>query len=124
FVGPLVPGGDVVFLKPLDVGVPAQEPEQLDDDRTQMELLRREDGKPVREVEAHLVAEDRSRSDAGAIGAIDALVHDSLKQVQVLTHRGVAIRGSGETQRAAESAAAPAFAGLPSGRTLPARRPE
>src|SRR3546814_15694934 len=39
FVGPFVPDGHLAILQPADVGVAAQEPEQFDDDRAQMELL-------------------------------------------------------------------------------------
>src|SRR3712207_8043896 len=47
------------LLEPGDVGVAAQEPEQLDDDRAEVELLGRQQRETLGHVEAHLVAEDR-----------------------------------------------------------------
>src|SRR6185312_7200692 len=40
-IGPLIPDADTLVMKPGDVGVPPQEPEQLADDRAQVDPLRR-----------------------------------------------------------------------------------
>ena len=67
-VGPFVPDGDAALLQPLHVGVAAQEPEQLVDDRLQVQLLGGEQREAVGEVEAQLAAEHRQRAGAGAVG--------------------------------------------------------
>ena len=51
-------------------------------------------GKPVGQVEAHLVAEDRPRAGAGAVGLLDALVEDPLEEVEVLLHGSNLVRGA------------------------------
>ena len=58
-VRPLVPDRDAVGLEVRDVGVAAQEPEELVHDGLRVHLLRRQQRKPARQVEAHLVAEHR-----------------------------------------------------------------
>ena len=44
-------------------------------------------GKPVGEVEAHLMAEHRQRAGAGAVVLLHAVGEDPLHQVEVLAHR-------------------------------------
>src|SRR3546814_8886218 len=66
-VGPFVPDADLVLLEVRDVGVALQEPEQLDDDRAQVQLLGGEEREASLQVESHLVAEDRKGADAGAV---------------------------------------------------------
>ena len=56
-VGPLVPDRDAAVLEPLDVGVAAQEPQQLGEHRPGVDLLGGDQREPLGEVEAHLVAE-------------------------------------------------------------------
>lgn len=85
-VGPLVPDADAALLEPAHVGVAAQEPQQLTDDRAQVQLLRREGREALRQVEAHLVAEDAPGARAGAVGLVHAVVPDVLEEVEVLTH--------------------------------------
>src|SRR5699024_3638042 len=85
-VGPLVPDRDPAFLQPAHVGVPAQEPQQLTDDRPQVQLLGRQRGEARGEVEPHLVAEDRQGPGAGAVALLHALVEDPAQEVQVLLH--------------------------------------
>src|SRR3954463_2610823 len=50
-VGPLVPDADVAVLEPADVRVAAQEPEKLDDDRAEVQFLRRQQWKTLTEIE-------------------------------------------------------------------------
>ena len=71
-----------------DVGVAAQEPEQLADHRAQVDLLGGDQREAVGEVEPHLVAEHAERAGAGAVGLLGALVEDPLDQVEVLPHAG------------------------------------
>jgi hypothetical protein len=72
-IGPFVPDGDAVLLQIADIGVAAQEPDQLVDDRFQVQLLGRDQRKALGEVEAHLVAEHRERAGAGAVVLADAV---------------------------------------------------
>ena len=59
FVGPLIPNRDAVFVQVTHVGVAAQEPEQLVDDRLEMQLLRGEQRKSFAQIEPRLRAENR-----------------------------------------------------------------
>ena len=52
-----------------------------------MQLLGSEKRKSAREVEAHLVAEDRARADAGAVAFFDPFGQHALHQIKVLAHR-------------------------------------
>src|SRR5690606_2271177 len=66
-VRPLVPDRDPIAAQILDVRVAGQEPQQLVNDRAQMQLLRRQQRKAFAEVEAHLMTEHAERSRAGAV---------------------------------------------------------
>src|ERR1700730_2100890 len=65
-VGPLIPYRDAVFVEVAHIGVAAQKPEQLVDDRFQMELLRGKQRKFLSQIESRLSAENRKCSRAGA----------------------------------------------------------
>jgi hypothetical protein len=73
-VGPFVPDAHLAVLQPADIGVAAQEPQQFDDDRSDVELLGGEQGKARREIEAHLVPEHRARAGAGAVHRLRAVL--------------------------------------------------
>src|SRR5690606_700687 len=60
---PLVPDRDLVLLQVADVRVAAQKPEELYDDRTGVELLRRQERKSLAQVEAHLVTKTAQGPD-------------------------------------------------------------
>ena len=75
-VRPFVPDPDPVLLQPGDVGLAAQEPEQFDDYRAQVELLGGQKREAVGKVEAHLVAEDGEGADSGPVFLLGALVED------------------------------------------------
>ena len=92
-VGPLVPDGHAVFFEIGDVRRARQEPQQLVEDRLRVQLLRRQQRKAGREVEAHLVAEHRQRAGAGAIGLLDAVLEHVAHEVEVGAH--VSTRRSG-----------------------------
>src|SRR5256885_13362576 len=66
-VGPFVPDRDAMLVEIFDVGVAGEEPEQLVDDRLEMQLLGRDERKASAEIEAHLMAEDRQGAGAGAV---------------------------------------------------------
>ena len=86
-VRPFVPDADLVLLQPADIGVAAQEPEQFDQDRAEVQLLGGEQGEALRQVEAHLVAEHRKRAGAGPVLLLDALVEDAPEEVEIGLHR-------------------------------------
>src|SRR5690606_14528434 len=67
-VGPFVPDRDAALLQPAYIGFAANEPEQFVDDRLAMQLLGCDQRKALREIEAHLVAEDRPRAGSCAVG--------------------------------------------------------
>ena len=85
-VGPLVPDRDAALLQPAHVGVAAQEPQQLADDRAQVQPLGRDDREALGQVEAHLVAEHAAGAGAGAVGLVGTGGHDVVEQVEVLAH--------------------------------------
>ena len=67
---------------------PAQEPEQLVDDRLQVQLLGGDAAEsPSREIEAHLMAEHRQRAGAGAVALLHAVGEHVFHQVEILAHR-------------------------------------
>jgi translation elongation factor EF-Tu-like GTPase len=68
------------------VGVAGEEPEQLVDDRSQVQLLGGGEREAVREVEAHLMTEHRQRAGAGAIVLLRAVGENPFQQVMVLAH--------------------------------------
>ena len=85
-VGPLVPDGDAVFVQVAHVGVAAQKPEQLVDDRFEMEFLRGEQRKSLPQIETRLRAEDGNGPGPGAIHARLALFEHQPKQIVILAH--------------------------------------
>ena len=85
-VGPLIPDADPILLEVGDVGVALQEPQELVDDAAQVQLLGRQDGKTLRQVETHLVAEQAEGTGSGPIGTLLPLVEELLQQVEILLH--------------------------------------
>ena len=75
-------------MQVLDVAVAHQEPEQLMDDRTQVELFRRDARESLGEVEAHLVAENGTRADAGAVAFLSAVFIDMPQKCFILIVHG------------------------------------
>src|SRR5215470_16850692 len=91
-VGPFIPDAHAVLVEIFDIGIAAQEPEQLVDDGFDVQLLGGEKGKATPKVEAHLMAEDRARADAGAVALFDALAEHAFHQVEILAHRALRFR--------------------------------
>ena len=85
-VRPLVPDGHAVVLEILDVGIPGDEPEELVDDRFEVDLLGGQQREAGAEVEAHLVAEHALRAHTGAVRLHRAVRADMSEQIQVLFH--------------------------------------
>ena len=76
-VGPFIPDGDALLAQPGDIGVAAQEPQQLADDRAQVNALRRDQREALRQIEAQLLAEQRQRAGARAVALARAAVEDA-----------------------------------------------
>ena len=68
------------------VGVAAQEPAQLADDRPDVQLLGGQQREPGTEIDPQLVAEDAAGAGAGAVGLGHALVEHPLQQIEVGPH--------------------------------------
>src|SRR5262249_6670207 len=85
-VGPFIPNAHAMLVEVFDIGIAAQEPEQLVDDRFDVQLLGGQQWKAALKVEPHLMPEDRARCDAGAISFLDALAEHTLNQVEILAH--------------------------------------
>src|SRR3974390_1638843 len=104
-VGPFVPDTDAMILQIFDVGVAGEKPEQLVDNRLQMQLLGRQHWEAVGQVEAHLMSENRQRTRAGAIVLLDAAVEDRLYEIEVLAHgRPFPAPNMGESNRGGNAA--------------------
>ena len=95
-IGPFVPDGDAVLVEIFDVGVAAQEPEQLVDDGFDVQLLGGDQGKARGEIEAHLMAEHRARADTRAVALFHALGEHAVHEVEVLAHERSHPADSGE----------------------------
>jgi len=74
-VGPLVPDSYAVVVQVFYIGVAFEEPQQLVDNRAQVQLFRRQQGETLVEVEPHLVAEHAARARAGAVVLVHTVVH-------------------------------------------------
>jgi hypothetical protein len=77
---------DVIVLEVFDVGVTGEEPEEFADDAFEKDFSRGDEREAFRQVEAQLRAENAQGSGAGPVAALDALVEDSLKEIEVLLH--------------------------------------
>src|SRR3546814_15964779 len=86
-VCPFVPDAGLVLLEVHDVGVALQEPEQLDDDLAQVQLLGGEEREASLQVESHLVAEDRKGADAGAVLLRHTLGKNRGEEVMIGLHK-------------------------------------
>jgi hypothetical protein len=85
-VGPLVPDGHAVLAQPADVGVTAQKPQQLDDDRAQVQLLGRDQREALRQIETQLPADHAAGAGAGAVGLHRAVLEHVAQQIEVGLH--------------------------------------
>src|SRR5438270_13604891 len=114
-VGPLVPDRHAALLQPAHVGVAAQEPQQLVDDRLQVQLLGGEQREAVLEREAHLAAEHRERASRGAVRLARAALEQLFQQVEILLLAGIHIEMLAESSLALGKRSAGLFA---SGRSM------
>ena len=88
-IGPFIPDRNAVFLEIGDVRVAFQEPEQLNDDRAQMQLLRGHHREAIGKVEPHLAAEHGACARAGPVGTLMPIVQDVLQEIEILLHVGL-----------------------------------
>src|SRR5690348_9743880 len=103
-VCPFVPDADVSVLEPANVGVPPEEPEELNDDGPQVQLLRRQQRKAVREIEPHLRSEPRQGTRTGAVLLLDSFIEDPLHEIEILPHHPHPKRAGVNRKAAAKSA--------------------
>src|SRR5256885_972394 len=109
-IRPLVPDRDPVLAQPGDVGVAAQEPQQLVHHRAYVDLPGGDQREAAGEIEAHLVRKHRQRAGAGAVALAHALGPDPTHQLQVLLHCSMAKLPEGaRTQYAHTNSAPPAM---------------
>src|SRR5437773_2117984 len=88
-VCPFIPNRDAVFVQVAQVRFAAEKPEQLVDDRFEMELFcgeQRESGSYRTQIEPRLRSENRECSRAGAIHPRLALLEYQPKQIVILAH--------------------------------------
>ena len=112
-VGPFVPDAHAVVVEVFDVGVAGQEPQQLMDDRFDVQLLGGGEREAGAKIEAHLMAEHRNRAGAGAVALLHAVRQHVFHQFEVLPHRSTF-----EFERDSNAISAEQFsAGQPRGRS-------
>ena len=85
-VCPLIPYSHTMLLKVMHVGVATQKPQQLVDDRLEVELLGGEQGEAVSKIEAHLIAEHAHRARSRAVCLCGTLGKDAVKERKILLH--------------------------------------
>lgn len=78
---PFVPDRNTVFLQIGNVRIALQEPQQFVDNGTQMQFLCRDDRKPIRKIETHLIAENGARASSGPVSTVGSGFHDMAKKV-------------------------------------------
>jgi len=75
-----------MLLQIPDVRIAGQKPQQLMDDRFQVQLLGRDQGKAFIKRKPHLVTEHRQRPGSGAVVFLDPTAEDEFHQVKILAH--------------------------------------
>ncbi len=83
-IRPLVPDGDAVGVQPGQVGVAAQEPQQLAEHRPGVHPLSGEQREALAQVEAQLVTKHAQRAGASAVGLLDSGIQNPPKQIKIL----------------------------------------
>jgi hypothetical protein len=89
FVSPFIPDRDAVLVQVASVGVTAQKPKQLVDDRFDVQLFRCEqrEARPVgAQIKSCLCAKHRQRSCACAIGAVTTVLKHEPEKIVILSH--------------------------------------
>ena len=86
FICPFVPDRHPLVPQKRHIGLASQEPQQLIDDRLQMQLLRRQERKAIGQIKPHLVAENAPGAGARPIGLIDASLENMPHQIEIRLH--------------------------------------
>jgi len=85
-VGPFVPDRDAVPVQIADIGVAAEEPQQLVHDGFEMKLLGRDEGETLGEVETQLRPEDRQGAGPGPVLLGCSLGQHGVEEIEVALH--------------------------------------
>ncbi len=85
-VGPFIPDRDAVFFQISDIGRALQKPDQLMNNRLQMQLLGGHHREAFLQIETHLVTKYRSRTGTGTISFIGAMCENMAHEVKILMH--------------------------------------
>ena len=85
-VGPFVPDRNAMRLEIGDVGVAAQEPDELAHDRLEMQLLGGDERKALPEIEPELPAEQRAHAGSGAVHFDRAVVKRLAHEIEIGLH--------------------------------------
>ena len=86
FVRPFVPNADAVFVQIFDIGVTTQKPKQLVNDRFEMKLFRRQQGKTLAQIESRLRTKNRQRAGPSAVALLHPLPQNEAKEIMILPH--------------------------------------
>ena len=85
-IGPFVPDGHLMVMQVPDIGITFDKPQQFVYNRAQMDFLRRQKGKSLREVKSHLIAENGLCAGPRPVGLDMSVIHDMLQKLQILFH--------------------------------------
>src|SRR5690606_31039214 len=108
-VRPRVPDRHSVSLEELDVGIAPEKPQQLVNDRPQVQLLRGHQREAFLEIEPHLVTEYAERAGTGALAFLRAVLARVTHHRQVLLHQATPLSPAGPLRYARSSMRAPAM---------------
>ena len=86
FIRPLVPNRHPVFPQVGDIRFAFEKPEQFMNDRTQVQLFRRDQWKPIPQIEPFLRPENRIRPRTRAIGFRFSFLENETKEPLILLH--------------------------------------
>ena len=89
---PFVPDSHFVVMQILHIGVAAQKPQQLIDDRAQMQFLGGQQWEAVVQVEPHLVAESAHSARTRAVALGHTIGQHMLQKVEILFHYFIVYR--------------------------------
>jgi hypothetical protein len=85
-VRPFVPYRNIVFLQISDIGIALEKPQELVDDGFQVQFLGSHHGKPVCQIEPHLMAEDAIGTGSRAVVFPDAILAHAVEEIEILLH--------------------------------------
>ena len=86
FVGPFVPNADFILLEIADVGLAFEKPEELVNDRAEMQLLGGQAGEAFAEVVARLATKNTEGAGAGAVSTLFAVLKNIGEKVEISLH--------------------------------------